>query len=398
MSAEEPSKQPARRRLRAALGLVLAVVGGAFAFGCFGAPRYMGPPSDHFDGEEFRNLGPFEERSFWDVLAWKLGDDPSEEWPDWVDFPAAEPPPARVSEGMRVTFVNHATVLIQLENLNILTDPVWSDSVGPTSWLGPERHKAPGIAFEKLPKVDVVLISHNHYDHLDVPTLERLAERDHPLILAGLGTSALLAEDDIERAEDLDWWQSREVGKVRITFVPAQHWSTRGVGDRNVNLWGSFFIRAPAGSVYFGGDTGKGPHFAAIRERLGAPTVALLPIGAYEPRWFMHPQHINPAEAVEAHRVLGAERSVGIHFGTFDQTDEGMVQPQRDLATALRAQGVEPRAFVALENGASISLASPKPKAPPLPSKVVPSPAPAQPPARSDINAATSSETTAPAD
>lgn len=344
-------------------------------------------------------MAPFKEPSYWDVLSWKLTGDPAPEWPDWVDVPPAEPPPARVSDGLRITFVNHATVLVQLEGLNILTDPVWSDNVGPTSWLGPERHKAPGIAFEKLPKVDVVLISHNHYDHLDVPTLKRLAERDRPLVLAGLGTQALLAEEDIARAEDLDWWQSREVGKVRITFAPAQHWSSRGLGDRNVNLWGSFFIRAEAQSVYFAGDTGKGPHFAAIRERLGAPTVALLPIGAYEPRWFMHPQHINPAEAVEAHRVLGAERSVGIHFGTFDQTDEGMDQPPRELAEALRAQGVDPSTFVALENGASFSVPKPKPPVPPGPAKGAPraeDTAPANEPPAQNVEAAKAPEAAAP--
>lgn len=388
-----------RRRLLASFGLAFAVaVASALASGCFGAPRYVGPPSEHFDGERFRNMAPFKEPSYWDVLAWKLSGPAAPEWPDWVDIPAAEPLPPRVSDGLRITYVNHATVLVQLENLNILTDPVWSDSVGPTSWLGPERHKAPGIPLEKLPKVDVVLISHNHYDHLDVPTLERLAERDQPLILAGLGTKALLAEHGIERAEDLDWWQSRDVGGVRVTFAPAQHWSTRGLGDRNVNLWGSFFIRAPRQSVYFAGDTGRGPHFAAIRERLGSPTVALLPIGAYEPRWFMHPQHIDPAEAVEAHRVLGAERSVGIHFGTFDQTDEGMEQPQRELAEALRSQGVSPAAFVALENGTSISVAAPEPKEPsPVPT-VTPVQAQAKEAEREDIEATTTSEGTIGAD
>ncbi len=354
------------RRLRVALFLTLPTAAAFAVFGCFGAPPYVGPPSDHFDGEAFRNVGPFEERTFTDVLKWKLGDDPSEEWPDWVDIPASEPPPERVTQGMRITFVNHATVLVQLAGLNILTDPVWSDRVGPLSWLGPERHKAPGIPFEDLPKVDVVLVSHNHYDHLDVPTLERLAARDNSLILAGLGTKGLLAEHDLTNVEDLDWWQSRDVGNVKITFAPAQHWSTRGFGDRNVNLWGSYFISAEGQSVYFGGDTGKGPHFAAIREKLGAPTVALLPIGAYEPRWFMHPQHINPAEAVEAHRILGATRSMGIHFGTFDQTDEGMNQPQADLAAALKAQNVDPRAFIAIENGASFSV----PKVAPPPPKL----------------------------
>jgi L-ascorbate metabolism protein UlaG (beta-lactamase superfamily) len=344
--------------------------------GCFGAPQYLGPTSDHFDGEKFRNLAPFEERSFYDALRWIFGDDPSQKWPDWVDIRRWPAPPARVTDGLRVTFVNHATVLVQTSGMNVLTDPVWSDSVGPFSWLGTKRHKAPGVAFDDLPKIDVVLISHNHYDHLDIPTLQRLAKRDKPLVLAGLGTRALLAEYDVGPAEDLDWWQSRDVGKVRITFGPAQHWSTRGFGDRNYNLWGSFFIQGEGQSVCFAGDTGNGPHFAEIRERLGKPTVALLPIGAYEPRWFMHSQHIDPSEAVAAHRTLGAKRSIGIHFGTFDQSDEGIGAPPHDLDTARREQGVAPAAFLAVENGAALimplrSAAVPIPTGAPKPSPKV---------------------------
>jgi L-ascorbate metabolism protein UlaG (beta-lactamase superfamily) len=174
-------------------------------------------------------------------------------------------------------------------------------------------------------------------------------------VLAGLGTAALLKGHGIERAEDLDWWQGKKVGgEVRVTFAPAQHWSTRVGLDRNYNLWGSFYLSAGEERVYFAGDTGGGPHFRMVRDRLGAPTLALLPIGAYLPRWFMEPQHIDPAEAVAAHRELGARRSVAIHWGTFRQADEGMEDPVVALRAALRARGVAPEDFAVLENGQSL--------------------------------------------
>ena len=327
------------------------------ASGCFGAPRYVGKKSDHFDGERFYNPGRYEDRGFWDVVRWQLSSH-AVDWPDWVQTPRFAPPPARVDEGIRITFINHASVLVQLGGKNILTDPVWSERVGPLSWLGPKRHKRVGVAFERLPRIDAVLISHNHYDHLDIPTLRRLSRRDRPVVFAGLGTAALLRRYDIAQGHDLDWWQSQDLGKVRITFTPAQHWSTRGLGDKNVNLWGSFYIVEGKHRVYFAGDTGRGKHFATIRQRLGAPSVALLPIGAYLPRWFMWPQHINPEEAVLAHRALGANRSVGIHWGTFKQADEGLNAPVKDLAKARLKHGVPEQSFIVLENGQSTYFSS----------------------------------------
>ena len=328
------------------LVLVLAVALG----GCFGAPRYQGAPSDHFDGQAFRNQVPFERRGIGDILRWQLTGD-AISWPDWVEIARQPPPPRRVTSGVRVTFVNHATVLVQMAGMNILTDPVWSARVGPASWLGAARHKAPGIPFDSLPPIDVVVLSHNHYDHLDVATLRRLAARDSPRILAGLGTRALLEESGIGRVEDLDWWESRESSGITITFTPAQHWSRRGVDDDYATLWGSFHFRAGETRVYFAGDTAWGPQFAQIRDRLGPPTLALLPIGAYEPRWFMRAQHVNPTEAVAAHRVLGARASIAIHWGTFSLSDEGMYQPAGDLMLARRAAQLPPDAFVAIENG-----------------------------------------------
>ncbi|MEM1350444.1 MAG: MBL fold metallo-hydrolase [Myxococcota bacterium] len=251
--------------------------------------------------------------------------------------------------------MNHATTLIQVPGANIITDPIFSERAGPLTWAGPKRHRAPGVCFEDLPSIDIVLLSHNHYDHCDSQSLARLAKRDDPIFLAGLGTRRLLKRFDVERVRELDWWQTTSHSGVELTFAPAQHWSTRGLGDANVNLWGSFFIDAKDATFYFAGDTGWGSHFHTIAERLGRPDVALLPIGAYEPRWFMRPQHINPAEAVDAHLALGATRSVGIHWGTFDLTDEPHDEPPKALARALQAKNIPADAFLALPNGGHIT-------------------------------------------
>jgi L-ascorbate metabolism protein UlaG (beta-lactamase superfamily) len=275
------------------------------------------------------------------------------EWPSWVQIPQSRPDASAPAHAIRVTFVNHATTLVQMDGLNILTDPIWSDRVSPVSFAGPGRHKPPGVRFDDLPRIDVVLISHDHHDHCDLVTLTRLWGRDHPRIFAGLGTAALLAGAHIDAAGDLDWWERRTVGSVQIVFTPAQHWSARGATDRDRVLWGGFHLSGPSGSVYFAGDTGLGPHFRTIRERLGAPTVALLPIGAYQPEWFMSPSHMSPAQAVVAHRALAATTSVAIHWGTFDLADEGQYQPAGELTLALDARGIPHRDFRILENGES---------------------------------------------
>jgi L-ascorbate metabolism protein UlaG (beta-lactamase superfamily) len=319
------------------------------------APVHPGRPSDHFDGAGFRNVPPGPPRQASDMLRW--WGEPREPWPAWVAAPAGAAPPARVTGGARLTFVNHATWLVQLGGLNVLTDPIWSERASPFAWLGPRRHRAPGLPLEALPRIDAVVISHNHYDHLDADTLARLIARDHPRILAGLGTARLLARLglDARTATDLDWWQAQALGEATITFTPAQHWSARSLTDRRRTLWGSFYIRAAGASVYFAGDTGLGPHFETIRARLGAPEVALLPIGAHAPRWFMRPQHMNPADAVVAHRALGARRSLAMHWGTFQLSNEGLDEPPRALATALRAAGLPPEAFQAPHPGEAMT-------------------------------------------
>lgn len=323
---------------------------GVFSVGCIAAPPYRGPRGPHFDGQRFQNLAPDRTRGFSDFLRWQLESEPKE-WPDWVEFEVAGPPPAKVEHGVRITFVNHATLLVQMGGLNILTDPVWSERVTPVSWIGPRRHHAPGLRFEDLPRIHVVLVSHNHYDHMDVPTLRALEARDLPLILVGLGGRRLLEREGLRRVGELDWWQSLQLGFVRLTFTPAQHWSGRAVVDRNVNQWGSFYLRHRDTRVYFAGDTAAGPHFAEVKARLGAPAVALLPIGAYEPRWFMRTQHLDPADALDAHRQLGAETSIAMHFGTFDLSDEAIDEPPRTLEEERVSRGLPAAAFRVLPPG-----------------------------------------------
>ena len=314
---------------------------------------------EHWDGRRFHNLGLNTGHGLKEALRWMRTRQPAR-WPDWVDSQPGAKPPSCFSqrlEDWQVTFVNHATVLIQIGPWNLLTDPLWSDRCSPLASVGPRRVRNPGIRLEDLPTIHAVLLSHDHYDHLDLRTLMWLGRRDQPLVVTGLGVGSLLRGHGLTRVVECDWWQSTGLGALTIHFVPAQHFSGRGARDRNRTLWGGLVVSTPEdGSCYFAGDTGHGPHFAAIRERLGAPRLALLPIGAYEPRWFMGPVHMNPDDAVQAHRDLGARRSLAIHFNTFQLTDEAIDQPERDLATALEAQGVPPVQFVVLKEGAALRV------------------------------------------
>jgi L-ascorbate metabolism protein UlaG (beta-lactamase superfamily) len=334
-----------------AVAIGAGVVGGAIAIErhVIAAPRYRGPVTDHFDGERFRNADPSwqSERSF---LKWQFERERGF-WPEWIESEPGPAPPARVGDGrMRVTWVNHATLLLQVENLNILTDPIWSERTSPVSFLGPRRHRAPGLRLRDLPPIDVVLVSHNHYDHLDLATLHRLQWRSAPRIFTPLGNSLLMSRAGIRGATELDWWQSSRVtDHVEITCVPSQHFCARALSDRNRALWGGFVIATRSGNAYFAGDTGWGSHFERIRGRFGSIRLAMLPIGAYLPRWFMRPAHIDPAEAVEAHKVLGADVSVPMHYGTFRLSDEGVAQPVDDLRRAIAANGVS--SFEVIQHG-----------------------------------------------
>jgi L-ascorbate metabolism protein UlaG (beta-lactamase superfamily) len=342
-----------RRVIFSLLGAVGALVGGgAFLGWFFSAPRYRGPKSDHFDGARFHNLQTTVHAGFSDMVRWMTNRDEGP-WQEWREIVPAPPPPERVAGGaLRVTWVNHSTFLVQTENLNILTDPIWSERCSPVSFAGPKRHHAPGIRFEDLPPIDVVLISHNHYDHMDAPTLTRLAREHKPRIVAGLGNAAFLNKALQHEATDLDWWQSIELSPdVRVHVVPAQHFSSRGMADRDANLWCGFVIETPHGSIYFAGDTGWGSHFAMIRERFGAMRLALLPIGAFRPEWFMCAVHISPKDAVRAAQALDASVSIPMHYSTFHLGDDGQDEPVQVLREELeRVPNVR---FDVLDPGAS---------------------------------------------
>jgi L-ascorbate metabolism protein UlaG (beta-lactamase superfamily) len=318
---------------------------------------YSGPVSDHYDGEHFFNPGAPPLSGLPDFLRWQFSGGAAE-WPASVPVDAAKPAARIDGDAMVATKVGHATVLIQTAGLNILTDPVWSERSSPVAFAGPKRARAPGIAFDDLPKIDLVLISHNHYDHLDVATLQRLWARDRPLIVTPLGNDALLAGHGV-KAVAADWDETVPVqGGVSVTVERVQHWSSRRAQDRNRALWGGFSVRTPSGNIYFAGDCGLGDGrmFAESAAKRGPYRLALLPIGAYEPRWFMKNQHMNPEDSVAAFRLLGAKTAIGVHWGVWQLTDEAIDAPPRDLRTALNAAGIGADRFVALEPGRSLEI------------------------------------------
>jgi L-ascorbate metabolism protein UlaG (beta-lactamase superfamily) len=251
-----------------------------------------------------------------------------------------------------ITFVNHVTFLIQTAGINILTDPVWSERASPFRWIGPKRVRSPGVAFEDLPTIDLVLVSHNHYDHLDMATLKQLGQRFSPTVITAAGDARLIGPLGFKETLELDWWDNTEFeDRVKITFVPAQHFSARSLFDQRRSLWGGYVIESCGRRIYFAGDTGYSTHFSDVKTRLGPPDIAMLGIGSYEPRWFMKPLHMNPAEAVTAHRDLGSKQSIGMHFGTFQLSAEAIDQPQADLKRALAEIGVPETEFVTLHEG-----------------------------------------------
>jgi L-ascorbate metabolism protein UlaG (beta-lactamase superfamily) len=316
------------------------------------------PPSAHFNGKTFFFPGAPADRGLLDVLRWKLTARPTP-WPRRVAVPAqALPPPPAPGTGVVATWIGHSTFLLQTGTATLLTDPIFSERAGPRSWLGPRRHTAPGLALAALPRIDTVLLSHDHFDHCDLPTLRRLAERDDPQVITPLNYRSLLKPIGVRHLVELDWWESAPAaGGGVVQLVPARHWCRRSVGGTNRRLWGGFML-TPGGSgqrIYFAGDTAYDEGlFSEIRARCGAPGLALLPIGAYEPRWFMESAHANPAEAVRIHREVGARRSVAMHWGTFQLTDEGREEPVRALALALATAGLGEGDFAVLAPGASL--------------------------------------------
>ena len=289
------------------------------------------------------------------MLRWKLTSRAAR-WPKSVELAPQPPPPSASAETIVVTWINHATFLLQTSRGNFLTDPVFSERVSPVSWAGPKRVHRPGLAFEALPKIDGVLLSHDHFDHCDLPTLRRLAATHAPQMVAPLGHRELLQGAGLTRVVELDWWEAHDWDSgSTTTLTPARHWCRRRIGGTNQRLWGGFFLQTKTRALDFTGDSGYDPGlFPMIKQRLGSPDLALIPIGAYEPRWFMRSAHMNPAEAVQVHCDLGAKTSVAMHWGTWQLTDEAREAPPRALAQALADAQVAASTFRILAPGESL--------------------------------------------
>ncbi len=319
-------------------------------------PYYNGPRSDHFDGARFFNTPSGRETNFADLLRWRFEERKKAPWPNRVKkLPADRPPEKIEGPALRLSYVGHASFLLQTFGVNILVDPVWSERASPFAFAGPKRVLPPGIKFSDLPRIDAVLVTHNHYDHMDLPFLARIGRKCSPKLITPLGNDFILsAADRLLRAEARDWDQEVALSpEVSVRLEPSYHWSARGLFDRRMALWASFVIRTPAGAIYCVGDTAyrDGEIFRAARVKFTDIRLALLPIGGYEPSWFMRRHHVAPEEAVRIFEDLGADAAFAHHWGVFRLTDEPREEPPKRLALALERAGIDPARFVALPPG-----------------------------------------------
>lgn len=332
--------------------IILMALSVLFLFFSFSEDQKKGLLTDHFDGKRYFNDMP--DHSFSDMVKW-LWEMERVQWPEWInDKPQKRPLKYVEGENLKITYVNQSTLLIQTDGINLLSDPMWSFRSSPVSWAGPKRIRAPGIKIDDLPEIDVVLISHDHYDHLDIDSLIAISKKSNPVILTGLGIKNLLQKEGFKNVTELDWWQEQKIksGKAKITFVPAQHSSGRTLFGKNRTLWGGFVIEGKAGKIYFSGDTGYGNFLLKIKEKFISFRLAIFPIGSYEKRWFMKREHMDPEDAVKAHILLKSKQSVGMHYATFIEHPEQSIDAhEKDLKFALKKFSVSETDFRILKFG-----------------------------------------------
>lgn len=319
--------------------LMLIIICGLFLYGCktLSVPKYKGPITENWDGKRFNNPSGNEMGSFVKLMRYqsKTKRGVFEVLPETkykkIDFADVD------RQAIYYKQINHATTLVQHKGKNILTDPVYSKRASPFTFMGPKRHREPAIPFDELPKIDIIVISHDHYDHLDIATLKRLSERDEPTIYVGLGTKAFLEKFKIKNVVDMDWGDHQMNGEIKVSFLPAKHWSNRFMSPRKT-LWGSWMFSSKEKNIYYAGDTAYDNHFKAIKDEYKTIDLALIPIGAYKPRFFMEHVHMAPEIAYKAHQDLAPSTSFAIHWGTFQLTHEGMFDPVDELQEILQTE------------------------------------------------------------
>ena len=327
------------------------------------AAQSINPDKPHHTNSGFRNPDLKDDHGFFDFLRWRWNrlwiDIPSG---DSYDFPVAKNNPEflRANQTQKtLTWIGHATMLFQIDGVNILTDPHFSERTSPVQWAGPKRVVPPGIALEDLPPIHIVFISHDHYDSLDKNSILNLYKREdgkNTRFIVPLGMKRWFASIGVPSAIEMDWWDEYQMDSLKIIATPMQHWGKRSPFSRNKHLWASWIVLSDDFRFYFGGDTGFSPHFKEAGEKFGPFDLALLPIGAYEPRWFMKNHHINPEEAVKAHKDLRARKSIAMHWGTFPLTDEPLDEPPRRLKAALKNEDLSDEDFLVLMHGETIIL------------------------------------------
>jgi N-acyl-phosphatidylethanolamine-hydrolysing phospholipase D len=317
----------------------------------------------HHTQNGFRNVHEYEEHDFWDFLRWRRERANKEiPRPESYNFPLAQNDPNFLNHNRdkkTVTWIGHATVLLQVGGYNILTDPHFSQRASPVQWAGPERVAPLGLAFEDLPPIDIVVISHDHYDALDEQTIKRLHRRpggEKTRFYVPLGLKKWFASRGVDQVIEMDWWDRSQDGNLEIIAVPVQHWSKRSLFSRNKTLWAGWVIASNDFRFFFAGDTGYNSLFKEIGEKLGPFDLAAIPIGAYEPRWFMARHHVDPEEAVQIHKDIRSRKSLAIHWGTFILTDEPLDEPPKRLAAALEENKIPGDDFLVLQHGQTIIL------------------------------------------